>query len=166
MKAALNLHVKKEFDSLGLDTTPNVTTKLIGNAYAALEALTYDREESTPHWRKTGQLPAAEFLQFQNGLLHVPSYLKGSPGYFTDPTPDYFTLAKLPYSFQENAPEPKRFIDYCLYQWTDANVHLLLEEILGDILMSDPRRRVFYVWTGKGGAGKSASWSKRRLRDW
>ena len=83
--------------------------------------------------------PANEFLLFRNGLLHVPSYFKGYDGYFVDPTPDYFTLAKLPYDFDPHAPIPRHFMDYCQYQWSDAQVHLLMEEMLGDILLSDPR---------------------------
>lgn len=154
VKAATNLHIKRQFDALGLKETPNVTTKTVGNTYAALEALTIDLQETVPHWRISGKPPANEFLSFANGLLHVPSYFEGRTC-FADHTPDYFSLAKLPYNFDPNAPEPKHFIDYCQYQWTDAQTHLLVEEILGDCLLADPRRRVFYGWTGKGSAGKS-----------
>ena len=100
--------------------------------------------------------PANEFLLFRNGLLHVPSYFKGHDGYFADPTPEYFSLGKLPYDFDPKPPEPTHFLSYCEYQWTDANVHLLLEEISGDILLPDPRQRVFYNWLGKRFAGKSS----------
>ena len=154
VRAEVNLHIKREFDALGFSETPNVTTKEVNNVFAAVEALTFDRAETTPHWRGKHQYPASEYLVFQNGMLHVPSYLDGSYR-FSDFTPNYFTLAKLPYDFDSNAPEPKHFIDYCRFQWDDVQVHLLLEEILGDILLSDPRWRVFYNFLGKPWAGKS-----------
>ncbi len=158
VKAELNLHIKREFNALGFDETPNVTTKVVHNAYQAASALVFDRAESAPHWRRrNGHHDASEYLQFNNGLLHVPTYLDGKADYWVDPTPDYFALAKLPYDFDPNhAATPALFTAYCEYQWADANVHLLLEEVLGDILLSDVRRRVFHVWTGKPFAGKSA----------
>ena len=52
---------------------------------------------------------------------------------------------------------PTNFTAYCQYQWADANVHLLLEEIMGDILMGDLLSpRSFYAFLGKGFAGKNA----------
>ncbi len=156
LKAALNRHIKRDFDLLGFQDTPNVTTKLVSNVQAALTALTFDRNPDAPHWCTSRERPASEFLLFKNGLLHVPSYFEGREGYFADPTPDFFSLGKLPYDFDEHAPEPKHFIEFCQYAWADANVHLLVEEILGDIILPDPRRRVFFVWTGRPRAGKSA----------
>ena len=64
-------------------------------------------------------------------------------------------MGSLPYDFDPNAPEPINFINYCKFQWDDSKSHLLLEEILGDILLADPRQRVFYVFLGKRFAGKS-----------
>ena len=83
-------------------------------------------------------------------MLHVPSYFARYPGYFADLTPEYFSLAKLPYDFDEAAPEPKHFIDYCEWQWTDADCHLLLEETLGDILLADPAGRGFLFLDRQG----------------
>ena len=156
IKADINLAIKKEFDILAMQKTPNVTTSLVNNVYAAASAITFDRADNAPHWRTPREQLASEFLLFRNGLLHVPSYLAKIPGYFCDPTPEYFALAKLPYDFLENAPEPQRFIEYCNYQWTDASNHLLLDEMLGDILLADPRKRVFYGLFGKPQSGKSA----------
>ena len=100
---------------------------------------------------------ASEYLLFNNGLLHVPTYLDGKANYWVDPTSDYFSLAKLPYDFDpHHTVAPTNFTAYCQYQWADANVHLLLEEIMGDILMGDLRQRSFYAFLGKGFAGKSA----------
>jgi P4 family phage/plasmid primase-like protien len=158
VKAELNLHIKREFNALGFEETPNVTAKIVHNAYQAASALVFDRAESAPHWRRrNGHHDASEHLLFSNGLLHVPTYLDGKPNYWADLTPDYFGLAKLPYDFDpRHAAAPSNFLAYCQYQWADANVHLLLEEILGDILMGDLRQRAFYGWFGKGFAGKSA----------
>jgi len=158
VKAELNLHIKREFNALGFEETPNVTTKVVHNAYQAASALVFDRAESAPHWRsRNGHHDAAEYLLFNNGLLHVPTYLDGKANYWVDPTPDYFSLAKLPYDFDpDHAAAPTNYSAYCEYQWPDANVHLLLEEMLGDILMGDLRQRAFYGWFGKGFAGKSA----------
>ena len=156
VKADLNLTIKREFDSLGFEKTPNVTSPIVHNVYDAVSAITFDRAVDAPHWRTEREQLASELLLFKNGLLHVPSYLKGYDGYFVDPTPEYFALAKLPYKFDEHAPEPKAFLKYCDFQWTDADNHLLLEEILGDILLADPRLRVFYCLLGAPWAGKSA----------
>jgi P4 family phage/plasmid primase-like protien len=158
VRAELNLHIKREFNALGFEETPNVTTKVVHNAYQAASALVFDRAESAPHWhRRNGHHNAGEYLLFNNGLLHVPTYLDGRANYWVDPTPDYFSLAKLPYNFDpHHAAAPTNFTAYCEYQWPDANVHLLLEEMLGDILMGDLRQRAFYGWFGKGFAGKSA----------
>jgi P4 family phage/plasmid primase-like protien len=158
VKAELNLHVKREFNALGFEETPNVTTKVVHNAYQAASALVFDRAESAPHWRRrNGHHDASEYLLFNNGLLHVPTYLDGKANYWVDPTSDYFSLAKLPYDFDpHHTVAPTNFTAYCQYQWADANVHLLLEEIMGDILMGDLRQRSFYAFLGKGFAGKSA----------
>ena len=155
IKAELNIHIKREFDSLGFSETPNVTTTLVHNVFAAVEAVTFDRAETAPHWRKPREYDANEYLVFRNGMLHVLSYLEGKC-HFDDLTPDYFTLAKLPYDFDPRAPEPTHFLNYCKFQWNDPNVHLLVEEMLGDILLSDPRWRVFYNMLGKPFAGKSS----------
>ena len=48
IKAELNLHIKKEFDSLGFKETPNVTNTVINNVFGAVEAVSFDREEITP----------------------------------------------------------------------------------------------------------------------
>ena len=48
VKAELNLHVKREFNALGFEETPNVTTKVVHNAYQAASALVFDRAESSP----------------------------------------------------------------------------------------------------------------------
>ena len=158
VKAELNLHIKREFNSLGFDETPNVTAKVVHNAYQSASALVFDRAENAPHWRRrNGHHDASEYLLFNNGLLHVPTYLDGKADYWVDPTPDYFGLAKLPYDFDpHHAAAPTNFTAYCQYQWPDANAHLLLEEIMGDILMGDLRQRSFYAFLGKGFAGKSA----------
>ena len=58
----------------------------------------FDRAESAPHWRRrNGHHDASEYLLFNNGLVHVPTYLGyGKANYWVDPTSDYFSLAKLP----------------------------------------------------------------------
>ena len=114
-----------------------------------MTALTFDRNPDAPHWCTSHERPASEFLLFKNGLLHVPSYFEGRRRLLCRSYPDFFLLGKLPYDFDEHAPEPKHFIAFCQYAWADANVHLLVEEILGDIILPDPRRRVFFVWTGR-----------------
>ena len=107
VKADLNLTIKREFDSLGFEKTPNVTSPIVHNVYDAVSAITFDRAVDAPHWRTEREQLASELLLFKNGLLHVPSYLKGYDGYFVDPTPEYFALAKLPYKFDEHAPRAK-----------------------------------------------------------
>ena len=57
VKAELNLHIKHEFNSLGLKKTPNVTNIVVNNAFSAAAANVFDREQSAPHWLKASRLP-------------------------------------------------------------------------------------------------------------
>ena len=155
IRAEISLYAKKEFDSLGFEKTPNVTLGLVYNVQAAAAALNFDRAEETPHWRTEEKHGASEYLAFKNGLLHVPTFLAGGDA-LTPLTPDYFSLGLLPYNFDPKAPIPFNYMAYCQNEWADFRHHLLLEEITGDILLADPRTRVFYAFTGKGGAGKSS----------
>jgi P4 family phage/plasmid primase-like protien len=63
-------------------------------------------------------------------------------------------LNKLDFDFDPNARAPRfeKFVEEC---WTDANAHLLMEEMMGDVTLPDERLKVFFILFGVPDAGKS-----------
>jgi P4 family phage/plasmid primase-like protien len=96
------------------------------------------------------------YITFLNGVLHVPSYLKGEDGAFQRHTPAWFSPVHLSYDFEPEAKCPLwlNFLDEVLGQ-QDKDLVLLVQEMFGYCLLPDTQYEKFFLLQGYGRNGKS-----------
>jgi len=130
----------------------------IANVAKAIGAVTLVSHRQLPCWINGAKGPSpSELIIFNNGILHVPSFLEGKPDYLLDPTPDLFTTAALPYPFDPTAecPSWKRFLRTSLGD--EQEKIMLLREWFGYCMSMDTSFQKMMYMRGPTGAGKGTA---------
>jgi len=109
---------------------------------------------AAPSWlSKRSPHPANQIVVAKNGLLHLPSLLRGRSTLLPH-TPDFFTLNALHYDYQENATCPRweRF----LFEIWDEDTESIrtIQEWFGYLLLPDTRQQKFLMLIGPARSGK------------
>lgn len=135
----------------------NADQKWVGNAWAAVRNdIRVPDDLKAPCWiNNIDGPPADQLVVFQNGILHLPSFLEGKSGYMLDPTPDYFNTICLPYEFDETAlcPDCDAFLEYAL----PPEDRKLWWQWVGYCLTRDTQFQKFMLFRGVKLSGKSTS---------
>ncbi len=102
---------------------------------------------------------ATDVINFHNGLLHLPTFLKGEDKHFHVPTPAFFSHYRLAFDFSPNAPAPARWNQFLSELWDDPKCHDLLHEWGGYCLSRDTALQKLMMFLGvtRGGKG-TVSW--------
>lgn len=126
------------------------------DALDALANLCQVRCDRMPAWLDDARLrpDPQNIIAFPNGLLDVAEYVAGRVRLMA-PTPAWFSANALPFRFDENAPEPKRWWDFLCSGWEDdaASVELL-GEWAGYCLTPDTRQQKILLMAGPPRSGK------------
>jgi putative DNA primase/helicase len=164
VKDELRSCIKREFDRLGLrirSFITHVTTDKVTNTMEALRSLVKVSDDvQQPSWiDDKDHPPADQFLALKNGLLHVPSYLKGSTNCLRPHTPALFNVNALDFDFDPTAPaEPTEWMKFLRSVWDDDRESIdLLQEWFGYCLTSDNRHQKILMMVGPPRSGKGTS---------
>ena len=161
LASVLTAAIKREFDTRPvLDRfrrVRQVTRGLVGNVVNALRSLPdiqIPKEVSQPVW--LGPTPVArEYLAVQNGLLDLRELAERRAGVLHAPTPEWFTLACLPYAYEPTATCP-RWAGFLAWMFRDnVEVVRFLQEWFGYCLVADTSHHKFMAMVGEGANGKS-----------
>jgi putative DNA primase/helicase len=160
LTATVNREVKKEFDRAWLrgplTCVPRVTRGLVGNVVQALEGeceLGDDVEQ--PAWVGGARLcPAVEYLAAKNGLVHIPSFLKGE-SCLSGHTPEFFSGHVLEYDFEPAAPQPAEWLKFLGQLWPgDPESIACLQEWMGYLLTANTSQQKILALVGPPRSGK------------
>lgn len=130
----------------------------IANVAKAIGSVTLIANRQLPCWINGAKGPdPSELIIFNNGILHVPSFLEGKSDYLLDPTPDLFTTAALPYPFDPMAQCPawKHFLRTSLGD--EQEKIMLLREWFGYCMTMDTSMQKMMYMRGPTGAGKGTA---------
>jgi P4 family phage/plasmid primase-like protien len=97
-------------------------------------------------WHAEESMPDCQYINVLNGRLDW------STGTLEPHTPDYFTTVQIPLEYDPTATCP--VFDAYLKTTFDADVHPLIEELLGWCLVPDTRFETSVMLTGEGKNGK------------
>ena len=169
LRALLARAVKDELDRLNClalvaaaakgeppPTVPKVTTRMITDVANALASLTVTPSSiEPPAWlEREGPVPANEIMAAQNGLLHLPSFMRGVQCWYPH-TPLYFSPNALDYDFDASAPEPKAWIAFLRQLWLDdLECIQMLQEWFGLMLVPDTKQQKILLLIGPKRSGK------------
>lgn len=121
-----------------------------------VEDIRIDRDLKAPAWinGKSGADPH-EVIPFENGLLHLPSYVAGKDvdECLMDNTPDYFNVVCLPYAFDPTA-RCDDFMEFIHYALPPEDIKLL-RQWMGYCLVWDNQFQKFMLMLGVKRSGKS-----------
>jgi putative DNA primase/helicase len=104
-----------------------------------------------PAWlgQELTDMPADEILSLQNGLLHLPSK---SP---LKHTAEFFTYNALPFNYEPDAAEPKRWFEFLDQLWPNDQQSIgTLQEVFGLCLTDDTRFEKAFLLKGPKRSGK------------
>lgn len=155
--------IKTEFDEHarnvkargGRGTPSPVKRTVVGDTLNALKSLSrLERDELPPFWLVDHRWPANDVIPFNNGLLHLPTYLAGRADYFLSPSPSFFNRHKLAFNFDQKAPMPTRWNQFLVELWDDPACHDLLHEWGGYCMTRDTHLQKMMLLLGKTRGGK------------
>lgn len=129
----------------------NPTKAKVGDVIDALKAASHvQREEfAPPCWLRNSGPPAAELVACENGLLHLPTRK------LLAPTPDFFTRNALAFSYDSNAPEPQKWLEFLSSIWSADQASInTLQEIFGYLLTNDTAQQKIFLLVGPTRSGK------------
>jgi putative DNA primase/helicase len=127
------------------------SSALVGNVADGLRAAAHLEDAiSAPSWLSHApDLPAAEIVACENGLLHLPTL-----GLLPH-TPQFFTLSALDFAFDPHAPEPQQWLAFLNQLWPgDAVAIETLQEIFGICLTGDTSHQKAFLIVGPKRSGK------------
>jgi putative DNA primase/helicase len=127
------------------------TTRKIADLVDALKAYTHvSQQVAAPAWLDGSHtIAATELISLENGLLHIPTRT------LFDHTPDFYTSWSLPYSYDEKAPKPARWLAFLDELWPDDNeTRDALQEWFGYLLSGDTRQQKMLMFIGPRRSGK------------
>jgi P4 family phage/plasmid primase-like protien len=101
-----------------------------------------------------GPFPAEDVVVLNNGILHVPSYLKGAEAFIAH-TPNLFAAQRLSYDFLPGGPEPTEWLKFLHSLWPHEQESIdTLQEVMGYLLTRDTRQQQIFFLLGPRRAGK------------
>lgn len=123
----------------------NPTTRKISDLLDALKAIAHlDGTVEAPAWLEGESWPASEIVPVKNGLLHVPTRQ------LQDHTPQFWAHHSLPFDYDPDAPEPKRWLEFLGQLWGDDHEAIsTLQEIFGISSVETPDNRRSSCWSGR-----------------
>lgn len=137
------------------------TARKINDLVDALKAIAHlSGKVETPAWLKDGPRGPSgpgdrplfcphETVSVRNGLLHVPTLQ------LLDHTPDFWSHNSLPFNYDPNAPEPKRWLGFLAELWGDDQEAIsTLQEIFGYLIGGDTRQQKILLLVGPKRSGK------------
>ncbi len=132
------------------------TTSMVLRFLQDLVVLPAERQHFTWLTEPASSEPDRNYITFQNGILHVPSYLAKHPKAFQPLTPEWFSSVVLSYDFVPGATAPlwEKFVSEVLPQ---ADLAALLQELFGYCLTPDTQHEKAFLWHGAGRNGKSTA---------
>lgn len=90
-----------------------------------------------------------DYLACQNGLLNIATRQ------LIEPTPDFFTLNSLPYSYNRDAADPHEWLKFLRSVWPDDRQAVeTLQEIFGYLLSNDCTQQKIFSLIGPMRSGK------------
>lgn len=93
--------------------------------------------------------PAGEIVACANGLVHLPTRSVHPP------TPLFFNLNAVPYSFDPNAPTPSTWLQFLADAWPgDPDAIATLQEVAGYLLTPDTSQQKLFLIIGPRRSGK------------
>jgi putative DNA primase/helicase len=124
------------------------TRRKIGDVLEALQAIAHlDERTDPPAWIDGEE--GGPVLAVGNGLLDLASRQ------LTAHSPRLFNLFSLPYSYQQNANEPSRWLQFLAELWPDdPDAVSLLQEWFGYVLSGDTRHHKIVLLVGPPRSGK------------
>jgi putative DNA primase/helicase len=130
--------------------------KSVGNVLEALEAVSQIPGAVTPPaWLiDDPPVPAGPLVTCTNGLMHA-----GERKLYGPLTPDYFTLVSVPFAYDEQAPEPERWLEFLGQLWPgDDDSIVLLQDWFGYVLSgrTDLHKIVALIGPSRSGKGTIA----------
>ncbi|MCB0868608.1 MAG: hypothetical protein KDB48_07910, partial [Solirubrobacterales bacterium] len=110
------------------------------------------RSDETLGWlmataRELAETPPLDLINFRNGILDLRT------GSLEKHTPEFLSPIQIPVDFDPAATCP--MVDRFLDQTLDPDLHELIYEIAGYLLVPDNRLQVAFMFLGAGGNGKS-----------
>ena len=116
--------------------------------------VTLVQDSTVPTWLSKRQPhPAEQIVAVKNGLLHLPSLLKGRSTLLPH-TPAFFTLNALSYDYHKDATCPK-WEHFLSEIWEDdAESIRILQEWFGYLLLPDTHQQKFLMLIGPTRSGK------------
>lgn len=182
LKARIGNSIKREFDRLNVAALAEreetirqggevgdepevrkVTKHLVSNVIEATSSTTLLSSAVEPNtWIGSGLRDRRNYIAMANGILDIDRLLAEKPtdtlaleDVLLPPSPDWFSLVRLPYAFKPESPCPRwaRFLERNLEM--DPERIKLLQEWAGYLLLPDTGQQRFLMLEGEGGNGKS-----------
>jgi putative DNA primase/helicase len=129
----------------------NPNRRKIGDVLDAMSAIAHLPETvHPPEWlRPGGAFPADEAVTCTNGILHVPT------GTLHPLTPWHFSHVAVPFDYDENAPDPKHWLDFLDQLWPDDPDSIAaLQEWFGYVLSGRTDMHKIMLMLGPTRSGK------------
>jgi putative DNA primase/helicase len=155
IKAEYDDHAQALKKKGGSGITQAVKRSHVGDALNALKSLVrLPAEKTPPCWLTERDWGAEDCIPFENGILHVPSFLAGTE-YWIGPTPAFFNTHILGFAYDVKAPEPARWKQFLSELWDDPACHDLLHEWGGYCMTRDTSLQKYLTMLGvpRGGKG-------------
>ena len=132
-----------------------VTRAIVSDVLQALQSIIRIPGSAVPPcWLGEGP-PASELISARNGILHLPQFVAGEPGAFTRPTPRFFTFNRVAFDFEDDAPEPRAWLQFLGGLWpNDPDSIDCLQEWFGYLLTPDTSLQKMLLIIGPTRAGK------------
>jgi putative DNA primase/helicase len=154
----------KERSGKGKDGTPEpkpqarkVGRSIVSNATLAMESMTLlpGRVEAPAWINGQGPFDPTEVIPFRNALVHLPSFVAGTPGAIITPTPSYFCPYVLDYDFAATAPPTPEFDRFLASVWQDdPESAATLLEFIGYLLSPDTQHHKILLLVGPMRSGR------------
>ena len=169
MEARINLAIKAEFDRIAIRkietgsdedaTASKVSRRLVGNVFSAVKALSIvSTGIDQPCWLSDdGKPEKRSYIALKNGLFDVDGYLqdKEKDEVFLPHSEQWFSLAALPYDFDENAQSDHWEEKVVRKVFQDDDVIEFVQEWFGYHLLPGNSFQKFLFLIGEGENGKS-----------
>lgn len=128
----------------------NPSARKISDVLDALKAIArLDGNIEVPAWLEDDSWPASEIVPVKNGLLHVPTRQ------LLDHTPTFWSHHSLPFDYDPDAPEPKRWLEFLEELWgNDTEAISTLQEIFGYLIGGDTQQQKILLLVGPKRSGK------------
>jgi putative DNA primase/helicase len=155
IKAEYDRHASTLKKKGGTGITQAVKRAHVGDTLNALKSLVrLPAEKKPPCWLTDHEWEAEECIPFENGILHVPSFLSGKE-HWMSPTPAFFNTHILSFAYDPEAPKPERWTKFLAELWDDPACHNLLHEWGGYCMTRDTSLQKYLTMLGvpRGGKG-------------